>query len=101
MRCHAHALLTTGHDNVTVAVGDGLKAERYSAKARTAKLVDAPGGHFHRQTGIDRGLTRRILAFTGLQDLAHDDFRHLILVHARAIQRRVDRNRAQLMRGQR
>ena len=100
VRRHAHGLLAAGDHDLAVAVQDRLIAERDRAQARTAQLVDAPGGAFDRNAGGDRGLPRRVLALTGGQDLPHDDFGDAAAFDAGALQRRLNRDLAELMRRQ-
>ena len=46
MRRHRHRFLPAGDDDLGVAGGDLLHAERDGAQARAAELVHAPGGRF-------------------------------------------------------
>ena len=101
VRRHAHQFLAAGDDDLGVAVDDLLIAERDRAQARAAELVDAPGRALDRDAGCDRGLPRRVLALAGGQDLAQDDFRDLAGLDAGALHRRLDRDLAEIMGGQR
>jgi hypothetical protein len=47
-----HGFLAAGHDDVGVAVGDLLHAERDGAQARAAELVETPGRRLDRNAGI-------------------------------------------------
>ncbi|MNX55766.1 hypothetical protein D3C86_865390 [compost metagenome] len=78
VRGRGHVLHAAGDDDVGVSEQDGLDAEVHRLEARTADLVDGEGGHFGGDSPLDGGLTGRALAETGLQDVAHDDFVHLI-----------------------
>src|SRR5690606_17890711 len=97
MRRLAHAFLAASDHDAAVAVHDRLPAKRDRAQARAAELVDAPGRHFHRQAGIDRGLTGRILALRGRKDLAHDHFADVTGSHAGALQRALDPDLPEIM----
>jgi hypothetical protein len=65
-----HGFLAAGDDDVGVAIGDLLQADRDGAQARAADLVQAPGGRLDRNAGGNRGLTGRVLALAGGQHLA-------------------------------
>ena len=96
----AHRLLAAGDHDVAVAVEDGLVAERHRPQARAAELVHAPGGALDRDAGGNRSLPGRVLALTGGQDLAHDDLGDPAALDAGALERLLDRDLAQFMRGQ-
>ena len=93
----AHALLPAGDDDLGIAVADRLIAERHGAQPRAAELVDAVGGRLEGDAGGDRRLPRRVLAFAGGEDLAHDDLRHLLRLDLGAAQRLDDRDLAELV----
>ena len=97
----AHRFLAAGDDDVAVAVGDRLIAERDRAQAGAAQHVDLPGRRLHRNAGADRGLPAGILAFARRQDLAHDHFGDVLALDPGAIQRRLDRDLSELVRWQR
>ncbi len=69
----AHAFLAAADDDLALALLDLLISERDRTQARAADLVDAPGRRFDRYAGVDGGLTRRVHALRGGQDLPHDD----------------------------
>ena len=94
-----HGFLPARHDDGGVAIGDLLHAQRHRAQARAAELVEAPGRLFLRNSGLHGGLTGRVLALTGREDLAEDHLVHLAGVHASALQRGLDGHGAQIMGG--
>jgi len=73
----AHALHAAGDHDVGVAKLDGLGSQVNRFQAGTANLVDGEGRHFDGNVRLHRRLTGGVLAETGLQDVAHDDFVHL------------------------
>ncbi len=75
-----------------------LGAERHRAQARAAELVHAPGRRIDGDTGVDRGLPRRVLTGAGRKDLSQDHFGHFARLDARALQGRLDGDFAQFMR---
>ena len=91
VRRHRHRFLPAGDDDVGVAGGDLLHAERDGAQPRAAELVQAPGGGLLRQAGADRRLAGRVLALAGGQDLAEDDLVDLVRLDLGALERRLDR----------
>ncbi len=93
----AHALLTAHHHDRGVAVADRLPAEGDGAQAGAAELIDAQRGLLDRNARIDRGLAGRVLALTGTQDLAHDDFVDFLGLDLGALQRALDGDLAQIM----
>src|SRR5206468_9214261 len=97
VRGHAHGFLAAGDHDFRIAVEQRLIAERYRAQAAAAKLVDAPGRAFHRNTGSDRGLAGRVLALGRGQDLAHDDFGDAARLNAGPLQRGLDGDGAEVM----
>ena len=78
-------ILTARGDDIGVAQLDVLSAQRHGAQAGAADLVDAPGGGFDRQAGVDMGLAGRVLALAGGQHLAEDRLTHLTLFDAGAL----------------
>ena len=55
-------------------------------------------GHALREPRAERGLTRRRLADAGLHDVAHEDLVDLVERHTGTLERRADRDRAELRR---
>ena len=94
-----HGFLPARHDDGGVAIGDLLHAQRHSAQARAAELVEAPGGLFLRNSGLHGGLTGRVLALAGGEDLAEDHLVHLAGIDARALKGGLDGHGAQIMGG--
>ena len=80
-----------------ITVEQRLIAQRHGAQAGAAELVDAPGRAFHRNAGGDRGLTGRVLALGGGQDLTHDDFGDAARLDAGALERGLDRDGAEIV----
>ena len=99
MRRHRHRFLPAGDDDVGVAGRDLLHADRDGAEPRAAELVQPPGRHFLRNARLHRRLPRRVLPLGGGQDLAQDDLGHLLRLHLGALERALDRDRAELVRG--
>jgi hypothetical protein len=97
VRRHAHGFLTAGDDNFGIAIEQRLVAQCHRAQARTAQLIDAPGWAFHRDTGRDRGLTGRVLALRRGQDLTHDHLGNTARLNARALQRSLDGDGAEIV----
>src|SRR2546429_273092 len=89
--------LAAGDHDFGIAVEQRLIAERDRAQAGAAELVDAPGRAFYRNTGGDRGLAGRVLALGCGQNLAHDDFGDAAGLDARALQRGLDGDGAEVM----
>ncbi len=89
--------LAAGDDDFRIAVEQRLVAQRHRAQARTAQLIDAPGGAFHRDAGGDRGLTGRVLALRRGQDLPHDHLGNPCRLDARALQRSLDGDGAEIV----
>ena len=100
MRRQRHRFLAAGDDDVGVAIGDLLHAERHRAQARAAELVEPPGGRLLRHAGRHRRLAGRVLALAGGQDLAQDDLVHLAGVDLGALQRLLDGDGAEVVRRQ-
>src|SRR5262249_44203119 len=84
------------HDHVELPGPDQLSGKRYRIQARQADLVNGQGWHGHRYAGGHRGLTSRDLSLAGLQYLAHDDVLDTVARNARALQRRLDSQPAEL-----
>ena len=99
MRRLGHAFLPARDDNARIAGGDLLRCQSHRAQARTAKLIDAKGGVFHRNASIHRSLARRVLPRTGGQDLAQDHLIHFRTFNAGAFHGGLDGHSAQRMRG--
>ena len=91
--------LAAGDDDLGIAVEQRLIAERDGAQARAAELIDAPGWRFHRNTGGDRGLPRRVLALRRGEDLPHDDFGNAPGLDAAALKRGANGDGAEIVRG--
>ena len=96
-----HRLHAAGDDHFGVFRLDGLRGQGHGLQARTADLVDGERGYLIGQSAVDRGLARRSLAETGLQNAAHDALVHGCRFNARPAHRLAYRKRAQPRRGKR
>ncbi len=94
---HRHRFLPAGDNDVGIAIGDLLHADGDGAEPRAAKLVQTPGGRLLQNTSLHRGLAGRVLALPGGEDLAHDDLIDIGRIDAGALERCLDRRRAELM----
>ena len=74
----AHALHPARDDYFTVARENGLSAEHDCLHAASTDFVDRQGRHRLRQTRIDRSLPCGRLTHAGRENVAHEDFRHLL-----------------------
>ena len=97
----AHALHAAGGDDGAFAGADLLRGQRHGAQAGAADLVDAERGLGVRQAGGARGLAGRVLALAGGQHLAQDHLVHVAGLDAGALDRGLQRDGAELVRGQR
>ena len=70
----AHVFLAAGNDDVGVAAPYGLGRQMRGLEAAAANLVDGEAGYGVGKAGLDKRLSRRILANAGSEDLAEDDF---------------------------
>ena len=86
-----------GHHDFQIAVDERLIAERHGTQTAAAKLVDAPGWTFDRDTGRDRSLASGVLALGRGQDLAHDHFRNTGRLNSGPLQCGLDGDRAQIV----
>ena len=93
----AHALLPAGGDDRRVAERDVLRAQGDGAQAGAADLVDAPGRRADRKAGLHMGLAGGVLALSGGEDLAQDRLGDLVLVHARALDQRLEHRGAEIV----
>ena len=93
-----HRLHPAGDDELGVAGADHRVGDLDRADRRRAHLVDRVRRRLDRQPGADRRLPRRRLAGARLQHLAHDHVLGLVGLEADALERRPDRDRAELGR---
>ena len=93
-----HRLHPSSNTDLQLAGADRLVQQHRGAQARRAHLVDGLRGHLLGDAGFDLCLARGDLALTSLQDLAHDDVFDLLGRDLRALQRRFDREPAELGR---
>ena len=98
VRRQRHGFLAAGDDDLGVAVAICCMPMRDGAQARAAHLVEAPGGRFLRQAGIDRRLPGGVLALAGGQHLAEDDFVDFPGFDSGARQQFLDHDGAEFMR---
>ncbi len=97
----AHALHAAGGDDGAFAGADLLRGERHGAQAGAAHLVDAECRLGVGQPGGARGLAGGVLALAGGQHLAQDHLVHVGGFDAGALEGRLQRDGAKLVRGQR
>src|SRR5262249_49070525 len=97
VRGHAHRFLTTGDDDIGIAVEDRLIAKRHGAQARAAQLVDAPGRALHGDARTDRGYACRVLSLPGRQNLTHDHFGHALTFDTGAVECGLDGHLAEVV----
>ena len=93
-----HRLHAARHDDAVVAGADHQVGDLDGPHAGGADLVDRVGGHLDRQSRPDRSLPRGRLAGAALEHLAHDHVLDLVVAHIDAVERRADRDRAELGR---
>ena len=93
-----HRLHPAGDDELDVAGADHRVGDLDRADRRGAHLVDRVGGRLDREPGPDRRLARRRLAGAALEHLAHDHVVRLLRLDPGALERRADRDRAELGR---
>src|SRR5262249_19328918 len=85
-------------DDVRVAGGDRLNAERHGLEPGAADLVDGERGDLDRNLGIDTALARGILTKPRLQHVAHDHFVDHVRPHTGALERLPNCHRPELHR---
>ncbi len=90
-------LLPARHDDVGIAAGDLLHADRHRPQAGAAELVQAPGRLLLRHARLHRRLTRRILPFGRAEDLAEDHFVDFVGLDLGTFERALDGDGAELM----
>ena len=92
-----HVLHAAGDEALGVTRADRLRRERDGLQPAAAHLVDRGRGNAFGEARADRGLTRGVLAETGLEHVAHE---HLVDgVDAGPAQRLLDGDRAEPGRG--
>ena len=100
VRCAGHGLLAAGDHHRGVAAADHPGGVDHGGEAREADLVDGHRGNVPADAGADGALARRVLAGSGLQDLAHDHAVHLVCLDAAGGQGRPDGVGAELDGGE-
>ena len=95
----AHVFLPPGHHDLAVAPRYGLRRQHDGLEARAAHRVDGERWGFLGDTGLHRGLARRILAHASGQHLPHDDFPDLVCGQSRARDGFADHDGAQFRGG--
>ena len=93
-----HGFLTTGNNDVGITAGDLLHADGDGAQARTADLVEPPGGGLFRQAGGDGCLARGVLSLAGREHLTENHLVHLFRRDAGARKRLANGGCTKLMR---
>lgn len=96
VRCLAHRLLATGDDDLVLARPDQLVGEGDRVDARQAHLVQGQRGHVHRNTAGHCRLPSRDLARARGEHLPHDHVIDLLGRDATLLQRRLDREAAEV-----
>ena len=94
----AHAFHAAGCHDVVRTRRQQVVGKHRRFHARSAHLVDGSAAGRQRQSRSERGLSRWRLALSGREHAAHDDFLHLLRLHARALHRRTDGRGTQLRR---
>jgi hypothetical protein len=84
------------HDDVELTGPDELVGQRDGVDPRQAHLVDRERGDVHGDSGADRRLPRRNLPGASGEYLPHDHVLDLVGSHAGTLERRLDRERAEL-----
>ena len=95
-----HAFHAAGDNHIGIAGANGLGSQINRLKSGTADLVDGVCRYCRRQAGADGSLPGRILAQTGLEDVAEDDFVDSRRIDFRPAERFPDHDRTQFRRGQ-
>ena len=91
-----HRLHAARHREVEIARAHGLIDDADGPQARGADLVDGLRGDLLGDPGLDLGLAGRDLPLAGLQHLAHDHVLDLVRLDLGALERGLDRGRAEL-----
>ena len=100
VRGAGHRFLPAGDHDVEVACPDDLIGERDRVEPGQAHLVDGQGGHGHRDAAGDRGLAGGDLPCACGENLTHDDVLDLIAGDPRLVERRLDRDAAEVGSGE-
>ena len=95
----AHVLHAAGHDALGLAGQNGAVCQADAVQTGAADLIQRGTGRLDGQTGLQRSLTGRVLAQSSLQDIAEEDFVHILGVHIAALQRFLDNDAAKLHSG--
>jgi hypothetical protein len=95
-----HRLHAAGDHDLVAAGKQQVVRQHGRLHAGAAHLVDRGAAGRQRQAGAERGLAGRRLALAGGQHAAHDHFLHLLGREAGALDRRLDRDAAELRRGE-
>src|SRR5437870_4718568 len=96
-----HRLHAAGDDKARLSRRDLRRREHDALQARAADLVHGRARDAVRDPGAERRLPRWRLADAGLDDVAHEYLVHLVGLHAGALERAPDRDRAELWRRER
>ena len=91
-----HRLHAAADADLHVAGADRLVEDHRRAQARGADLVDRLRGDLLGDAGLDLRLAGGDLTLAGLQHLAHHDVLHLLGLDAGPLERRLDRDAAEL-----
>jgi hypothetical protein len=93
--CVRHRFHPARDREARVAQQERAPGEHGCLQTGAADLVDRRAGHGVRDARVNRGLAGRCLADARGEDVAHEDFVHLIERHSRALERRFDGERAE------
>ena len=94
-----HALHPAGDHHIDGATGERFCPHDHGLHSAAAHFVDGGGLNGKRQACLDRGLARRGLAKPGWQHAADIGAVDILTRHAGALNRRLDRHRTKIGRG--
>src|SRR3984885_4335053 len=94
-----HRFLAARDDDLGVAAGDLLHAERDRAQTAAAKLIDTESRLLLGNASLHRRLARRILTLRRGEDLPENHLVHVARVDLGGFESALDGDRAQIMRG--
>ena len=95
-----HRFHAAGDHDLVAAGEDEIVGQHGGLHARAAHLVDRGAAGRQRQAGAERGLAGGRLPEAGGQHAAHDHLLHLLGREAGALDRSLDRDGAELRRGE-
>ncbi len=98
VRCPGHGFLAPGDDDGGITAADHAGCVNYCRETGKAHLVDGDRGDVPTDAGTDGTLPCRVLAGSGLQNLAHDYRVHLVRADAAGGEGRLDGMRPEFHR---